>query len=420
MLRKIVLFLLIFLIPIDWFAPTGNLLAEAGSKPSNVFFILAFLFTLIFHRNFLKKINASIINSALIILTLSIFGMLINISNGWSDFNYYKNPLVQFFNQSLMLIVFFLSIATVSYILEQSKNYNILNFVTIAAFLHLAIFMAEFSNLISDKNSWLTYFRVDEGAIERATGLMSEPSYFGTAAALLGFPLIFINDSFRYKYIRILIGLTLIIFSFIVNAKTILLVLLFQTLIFLLYRKISIKIYAFLLIGTFFAYNLIASTQVLNTEENISSAIRLGSSHLALNVILNGYGITGIGIGQFHYFYLPEYAPSYLTSFSGAYEYFGSDIQSRASTYNIFLRFFIETGFLGLFIFINFIKNQINFAMKNKTINSEIGLYLIAGSIGFLMTQDTYSYPPLILGLALVLSERSRLYRIIKLAREKT
>lgn len=150
-------------------------------------------------------------------------------------------------------------------------------------------------------------------------------------------------------------------------------------------------------------YSLINSPAVI-INENMSSVMRVGSNMLALNVALEGYGLLGIGIGQFHFMYTPEFAPDYLLLSQEALDLMGGVTGRRASTFNLPLRLLVETGVIGLALG-TLMLFQLFWSLRNTTDPiAQTGLIFVAGSLGFLMTQDTYCLPSLAFGLALSLT----------------
>ena len=76
----------------------------------------------------------------------------------------------------------------------------------------------------------------------------------------------------------------------------------------------------------------------------------------------------------------------------------------RASTYNLFTRFLVEGGLAALVLFVVILVRGLHRAARNDAEDSLFARLLTLGSLGFLLTQDTYFYPPLCLGLALCYS----------------
>jgi hypothetical protein len=243
--------------------------------------------------------------------------------------------------------------------------------------------------------------------LDRPTALMSEPSYYGVFAALFGMPLMMMEHYNKYSY-RIL-GLLIIISAFVINAKTMFIVMFFQVIFFWYQTKrkiISFKLMLGLLVFVIAAISMTLTQKPFDVEGNMSSAMRLGSSILALNLAADGYGLLGVGIGQFHFHYKEEFAPNFLLFSNEAQNQFELNSDGRASTFNQFIRFLIETGLIGFLIYLDVIRRAFKRLWLRKDSISQFSLLLLSGSIGFLMTQDTYFYPPMLLSLALAFSNK--------------
>jgi hypothetical protein len=236
---------------------------------------------------------------------------------------------------------------------------------------------------------------------------MSEPSYFGAFAGLFALPLILFCK--KYRIVNVVMSFTLVFMSVLIQAKTFFIVI-FVQILFLLFsnkqllkRKFLIVILAMPLLAM--AIYTLNTTLVLNVEQNLSSANRLGSGLLALNVALSGYGIFGIGFGQFHFFYLQEYSPNFLFLSQEALDQMNNVNDTRASTFSLPIRLLVETGVFGLLAAVSFIYILFRKFCNSKDIATQTGLLFVSGSVGFLLTQDTYCLPSLALGLALVITQ---------------
>jgi hypothetical protein len=151
------------------------------------------------------------------------------------------------------------------------------------------------------------------------------------------------------------------------------------------------------------AYYYISTSMVLNIDENLSSNIRFGSTILSINAALSGYAISGIGIGQFHFFYRDVFAPDFLFATKEGLNQLSLYAESRASTFNLYTRILLEFGVIGLITSLLMIVSLLRTRITQDTLYI---MTLYTGSLGFLMTQDTYFYPPLILSIALLLGVR--------------
>lgn len=390
--------------PIDWFLYGAQFLREFGSKPASlVIIIFAAASILSKARLFANKVLYVTLGATTVLLATGILGYLLTEPepSGLQG----RSPDFQLYAQAALLLASGLLTALLMNVLRQRRlDQRILPALELAVTVHLLFFAAEFLWGSSILGSFYSLFRSGGLLIERPSGLMSEPSHFGTFAALFGTPLILGNHKRSCR--PILVGYTALICAVVISAKTTFVVLLFQAAYFFafrMHRKLELKRWLPLLVlGLVCGSALLVKTSALETDVNMSSAMRLGSSHLSLNVIRSEVGFFGIGLGQFHFYYRPEYAPGYLLASSEAATQFAGLADFRASTFNLPLRILVETGIAGFSVFVAFI-----FYVASKTTewtgNSNfLASYVFAGSLGFLMTQDTYFYPPWIFAVALL------------------
>jgi hypothetical protein len=408
------LFFLIFLIPIDWFSPSGEIFREAGAKPINLFVlftaILAFIFGRPIHR---ARAEVPVQLILFLIFLIGSISFAINFLIFESaDFGG-KSPLSQYLAQSGMILLFAVNLHVLVYFFRQPDRRHIVqSILPAAALLHLFFYFLEYVGVLKESlGSVFDVFRNENGFIERASGLMSEPSYYGTFAALYAVPLFFYSG--RLKAFNRILAVILLITALIAQAKTMILVLLFQVLFigFLRFKSTKQGYLTWLLaiISIPIAYSLVYITGATNVEENLSSNMRLGSNIVAFNAAADGYGIFGSGIGQFHFLFLPEYAPDFLFLSKEAQAQFYGDTTSRYSTFNLPLRLLVETGIIGFLLFLFLIFLSVRHVRGSNDGASFIGICFVGGSFGFLMTQDTYCLPSLFFGLALVITERTSL-----------
>lgn len=413
-LRKVanryVVFAILFTLPIDFFLPTGLIFREFGAKPAIIILsvlAIAVLFNSIIYR---KKIHflKTILFEYSLIFFFGITAFLFMVNENKLDFFASMSPSIQFFRQSLMMLSCLFSLIFIThYFSYNDKRSYIISLIPYIALIHELFFLTDFLSLDEHAHWFFSYFKTENaGYVGRASGLMSEPSYFGAFSALFGMPLLLL-DNYRQKAYRAL-GLILLISAFSISAKTMFLLILLQLFFFNFYvnskfKKNKIFIFAVLALVGIIYNNL--TNKFLNVNEDLSTAMRFGSSLLGLNIAISGYGLTGIGIGQFHFFYKDEYAPSWLFDSAEANDQFDiSFVKSRASTYNMFIRLFVETGFIGVLLYFDIIRRAFRSASFSLDPAAQFGTLLTSGSVGFLMTQDTYFYPPMVLGLALMFS----------------
>lgn len=414
--RIILVLLILFLMPIDFFSPTANILREAGAKPFNLFVLSCSLFYIfIGGKIFSKKLQNEInVNRYLFaILGFGFLAFLLNILT----FDYPQSnrlPEFQFFSQLSMFLMFIFVFQGLTLIFSSPLNRQYtLQLIPAAILIHLLIIFMEFCGIFNSNEGMLSLFRGGGELFVRPSGLMSEPSYFGAFAGLYAIPLIFINKF--NKIINGLIFFALILISIVIEAKTFVVVFAAQLLYLMCViknmkiLKTLITLLVFVFIGV--TYYVIFYLGVLNLEENMSSVMRFGSSQIAFNVATSGYGLLGIGFGQFHFFYTPLFSPDYLLYSKEALDQMSNFNDSRASTFNLPLRILVETGVGGLFLFLMLIYRIFSKFHNSKDPVTQVGLLFLAGSLGFLLTQDSYCLPSLAFALALVITQKRALLK---------
>jgi hypothetical protein len=318
-----------------------------------------------------------------------------------------RSPLLQFISQTAMMLLFMLTLQTLVYLFGKTDwRRKALEMFPVAALFHLFVYLLEAVGVFSGDNpGLLLLFRNESGLIDRPSGLMSEPSYYGTFAALYAIPLILLDKRSVFNH---LLALALLISAILIQAKTMFLVIgaQFAYLIFIKNKsaRLHFMIWFFLLVIVPISLLMIASTEALNLEENLSSINRLGSSTLAWNLTLDGYGLFGVGTGQFHFYFLPNYAPDFLFLSQEALDQMSGVSEGRASTFNLPLRLLVETGITGLFLYVGLIFATVRLARRSNDVATHIGMSFVLGSLGFLMTQDSYCLPSLAFGLALAIT----------------
>ena len=397
------------LLPIDWFVPTGLALREAGAKPASPF-LAAILVCLLLRsagRLELGLQGRRFLHACALIVCVGCIAFGINLVAGWSPLDWNRSPIAQFVVQLAMFLLFAAILASLLLVLRDADSRKfILQALPFVALFHFAVFLLEATHVLNSSSRLLLLFRNDNGTIDRASGLMSEPSYWGTFAALFGVPMMLIGPGWRI-WQRVL-GAMLLVSAFVVMAKTMFIVLAAQLMymFFTPYRSRwarPILVAMAVVLGSS-AMALFQNTAATDLDQNLSSVMRVGSTALSMNVAKAGYAFTGIGFGQFHFFYTPDHAPDFLFLSKEAQGQFSHESQQRASTYNLASRLLVETGFAGAALFFGAIGAVLWRARRATDDATRVGLLFAYGALGFLMTQDTYCYPPLAFGLALVLS----------------
>ncbi|MEO6276827.1 MAG: hypothetical protein ABIP59_03305 [Roseateles sp.] len=396
------------MLPIDYLMPTAEAFREAGAKPSIVAFSIAALIS--WYRR--RRAERMLIDDGqrelwLLLLCAGGFAFCINLLMGWSDFGRTKSPTVQFITQGALLSLFSAVTVELSHLfrVEGTRKFVIRLFPFVAIF-HLALFFLEASGLITDgAGTFLGFFRSEGDVIERPSGLMSEPSYFGVFAGMFGFALIF--DRSQHWAVRFVLPLLMSAAALWINAKTIVAVVGIQLLGVLWKNRRDIPVVAqSAVLGSFIAAAAfyITSMAAFDLEENLSSVMRIGSTMLGLNLAAEGYGWIGVGTGQFHFLYREAFAPDFLMFSKEALDQMDPSALGRASAYNIFVRLLVEGGLSSLLVFLIIVWRALVSATNYGGDHGRFAFLLILASLGFLLTQDTYFYPPLCLGLSLAFS----------------
>lgn len=404
------LLVILVLLPIDWFGPTGLLLREAGAKPLNLFLLICMLALCVGGKPvFFARVYPSISLQTYLagIVFCGTVAFLINIafmpSVPLSD----RSQIFQYISQTVMLLLFMAGLQTLIYFFgDTALRQRVMDLLPLAASLHLLFYVLEGLQIFSQgAPGMLALFRNEQGLIDRPSGLMSEPSYYGTFAAMYAIPLVIFGG--QHKNLKRILAIALLTTALLIQAKTMFIVLGAQLLYLATARKspTTVAMFGSMIVAVFLAgIYMITNGATPNLDENLSSIMRLGSNMLALNVATEGYGLIGVGTGQFHFMYRPEFAPDYLFLSQEALDQMYGVSGSRASTFNLPLRLLVESGLPGLLL-ASLMLLRVFWSLRRTTdLITQTGLCFVAGSLGFLMTQDTYSLPSLAFGLALAMT----------------
>lgn len=410
---KVYAFLLAVMVPMDWFGPTAELFREFGAKPGTLLLTLGGICGLLIvmrNRATINRLEFTVLVVFAAWLALGFCAALINFILGWSDWSYFRDPVIQLVTQSLVILTCAIAVFGNARLMRAYPIAELaVRFLPVAVVLHLSVFFLEAVGVLQDSVGPMQMFRVDDVVIERPTGLFSEPSYFGTFAALYGTALLFVPGRFRARMFNFLLAVLLYVCAISIGARTFVMVAGAQAalLIFSLRKSagnigIGLTVFATVIgCGIYF----IQSMALLNVDENLSSAMRLGSTLLATNVAADGYAWSGVGTGQFHFFYRDQFAPNFLLLSDEALQQLSPDAPYRASTYNFFVRVLLETGVIGFSLLVVCLWKL----WRAKIPPSMSWLSMIfAGSLGFLMTQDTWFYPPLVFSCSAILAMLGR------------
>ncbi|WP_318461222.1 hypothetical protein [Photobacterium leiognathi] len=405
-LRECFLVIIFLLAAIDWFSPTGELFRELGAKPFIIFVVITSFIYVSFYMKFKGMFGAFFIPLYLIIF----FGFLGFWSGnffGVDTVNYVRRPIYQFSSQLLMYLLFSLSLYPFSKLLSNFKDTAIIRSIIISSLIILFFFVLELF-LPRVSHELLFLFRKNGVFIERPSSLMSEPSYYGTFGAIYGMTLLYYFFK-KKNYLFLIIPFLLLATSFYIGAKTIVPIILLQIVYiffnlrhkFSFYQKFLISIFCVLIFIIFYLF--LAKYSTFDFNRNLSSIMRLGSTALSLNVIKDGYGVFGVGFGQFHFYYRDQFSPDFLYLSKEAAAQFSIFVNSRASTFNFYTRILIECGIAGFLCFVYFIFKIYSISDNTNSTMVEAKIFL-TGSLAFLMTQDTYFYPPLFIAIAWIYS----------------
>ena len=387
------------------------LFREFGAKPANLVLTFGGLYGLVFcptPRGRAGRIELYAVSVCYAMVSLGTCAFCINQLLNWSPDGYSRSPIFQFVNQTLLISTAILAtLGNARLAWRRDAPTYLRSIVPTAAAFHLLVFSLQALSVIDHFSPTLLLFRNDGGVIERPTGLMSEPSYYGVCAALFGAMLVTLPAQGLRRVLNALLACGLCATAIIINAKTILVVAGAQIILAILFPaagRVSFRTALLLIIVTgAVAIYFVDRTSVLDVSENLSSAMRFGSTLLSINAGVSGYALSGIGIGQFHFFYRDAFAPDFLYLSAEGLNQLSLDADSRASTYNLYSRLLLETGLAG---FITFTIAMVVLLRTKLTHDTRYVATLFAGSLGFLMTQDTYFYPPLVLSCALLLAVR--------------
>ena len=412
---KVYLFLLALALPIDFFSPTAALFREGGAKPAiplmaagSAWIIWRHWTELLF---FCPKLWRTILLICLAIAFLGTFAFLTNISLEISYWGGIRNPYAQFVTQGALFGLIAPVLIPHAWLFSRKEVAPaFLRLIPGVTLLHLSCILAEWAGLLHATSFPLTLFRGTAIIFGRKpTGLMTEPSYVGNFAAMYGLALVLCMPTKRWR--DRLLAAACILVALVLGGKS-MLPALFVGLIAYAYQ-IRAKVFnwkgaAALAVLAIMTTYTVVTYSVFDVQANLSSAMRLGSTLLALNAAATGYGLLGIGFGQFHFIYKPEFAPYFLTFSSEARAYFAGIFDLRASTYDLPVRYLIEAGLLGLALFLSLVRITFRNGRAHNDLWHQCGSIVAGSSLGFLLTQDTYFFPAFVCGAAILASRPAR------------
>lgn len=322
-----------------------------------------------------------------------------------NDTQYYKNSIFQFIAHTFL---FGLSIAIISGLRFNNKIFfvNLFNPIIFAALIHLLIFFFDYTQFTKDiTNQALLYnFRMWGQVNDKASGFMSEASTYGVFGAIYSILIFEIGKYFFgiKKIIIYLLSATLIFTTIIISSKTGLVV--FFIIWMFMYCKHQLTFLAIPLIALVGFY-YVDQHAMFDLNNNLSSAMRFGSSLVALQAWIDTNWIIGIGPGQFHFEYILNRFPSFLYLSDEALGQSSPYAPYRASTYSLPVRLLVEIGLIGTIVAIySLYKIYIRKPNWIAQQNNRFFKIIFLGSLAFLFSQDTYFYPMFIFSLSGILA----------------
>lgn len=401
--NRALLYGLFFLLPMDYFLPT-SVLREFGSRPSMLVIGLITVtgfFTITGEKRSKLLLYGAIFAVCVLISYVTYQCFL------YEEGNYFKNSLEQFIFHSALACFTGCSI----FILSENSGLFRQNYqapLVFAAVAQILILTAEF--LTFDAQSYGTgffsNFRLLDGSYERPSGLFSEPSMFGVFSAIYSMALFSFAKCSTAMIGRLcysVIGVSLVVACVLISARTFYLVFFVVAILGLSGNYLKSLLIVIAACGLF---ALFASGSIDINSDN-SSAMRIGSNLVGLNAFLAYPSPIGIAPGQFHFEYKLENFPDFLLYSNEALLQAKDSAEYRASTYSLPIRILVEFGFIGLLIFACFVISLLK-SKPTEPFSEQFNVLKImfVGSLAFLLTQDTYSYPMLIFSSAGLLNLR--------------
>ncbi|MCF8007982.1 MAG: O-antigen ligase family protein [Methylovulum sp.] len=410
-LQNIFIILVAFILPIDWFSPTGLLFRELGAQPVNVLILLIGLAITPNAINRGWKIQSYYFSGELFLIGVVMlllggtFGYLISLFFWNYDVYEYKSPIFQWISQGGLVVCIPLSIVILRNYFSNDRVLKIfIRCMRWALVMHLLFFIPDYLGVIADGNWFYSLFRsIDYYADSRPSGLFSEPSYFGLAICIylpfLSFGIIKTQMIVRMFWLIVLV--IALIFLMLSNARTGYVVFLLQILVWLILlpSRIIFKlfIFPFCILGFLSFFYFLKDHFIVDNSLDLSSVMRFGSTLLSINIALNGWLWSGIGFGQFNFFCIPSYAPDFLLESHEIWVIFNRINEYRAHTFNLLTRILLETGVTGLLGWMILCKAIITpkKSVKIELRQSEkVVVVSLVGVLGGIFSQDFYLYLP--------------------------
>jgi hypothetical protein len=289
----------------------------------------------------------------------------------------------------------------------------------VAAILPVLFFYLEFADTSGTVRTILSAFR--RSTTSRPSGLATEPSIYAAWISLVWPLILYAARNSRPPLGRVGAAALLAVMAasaYLSNARTFAVILMIQ-LIYLAYwslrkrRAWGARLRSLLAVLCAAAVGVVILfarlLTVVDVASNASDIARFGYTITGINLFL-AHPIVGVGVGQFGNFFA-QYVPQFALASDEVMQYVNGTAGSRASTFNLFVRFFCEFGVPVGLVFSYLVLRPVMAAAKALS-QDPILLYAClsaVGGIGFWLSQDQYGYQPGILALAVVslLVERS-------------
>lgn len=396
---------------IDGFPPGIDVLHEFGARLTNFLLILSGLGLLVYGRVRTRPLSLSLQDSVLWIVVLLIVPAT-NLPVAVLQAGAGASVLTDWVKQYLMffwgVLSFFIWRGTLAEF--DARRYSAI--ATVTALVPVVLFFLEFADSSNAITTMLGLFRRKFDI--RPSGLATEPSIYAAWISVI-WPLVFYRARNARRALRraaaaVVLGL-LVISAYLSNARTFAVVMVLQ-LIYVSYWSVQrrqswrSRIRSFLIIlcvaAGIVVVLLSSLLSVVHVSGNQSDIARFAYTITGINVSL-AHPLVGVGIGQFSSFFA-QYAPQFAAVSGEVMTHINGAAVYRASTFNLFVRLFVEFGIpLGL-VFSVIIVRPIVRAPKSPVRDPFLIYAALSaiGGVGFWLSQDQYGYQPGILSLAVL------------------
>lgn len=281
-----------------------------------------------------------------------------------------------------------------------------------AAILPVLLFYLELADTSGTMRTILSPFRISRNA--RPSSLATEPSIYSAWISFAWPLMLYSARNSRRALARVAIAALLALMAasaYLSNARTFAVIFMIQ-LIYLAYwslrkrRAWGARLRSLLAVLCAAAVGVVILfarlLTVVDVASNASDIARFGYTITGIYVFL-AHPIVGVGVGQFGNFFA-QYVPQFALASDEVMQYVNGTAGSRASTFNLFVRFLCEFGAPVGIVFSYLVVRPVIVAAKALGQDPML-LYAslsAVGGIGFWLSQDQYGYQPGILALAVV------------------